>query len=261
MRKTGSFFLSLLCTSIKGSISIRGAFILEAILMVTNNIIFFSIWFIFFRQFNDIAGWKIDDMIVLIAIGTGAYGLMQLCFGGIKVLSKTIVTGDLDSYMTQPKNILLHAIGSKSNSRGWGNILTSVIALFLGPFTSLSSICLALMSMVSGCLVFASVGIIAHSMAFWLGSVESLSRKYCDALFLFALYPTNIYSGFLQFVMFTFIPAGLIGYVPVELIRNFSIDRLIILLLSSVGFAALSFFVFYAGIKRYESGNRFGMRA
>ena len=71
---------------------------------------------------------------------------------------------------------------------------------------------------------------------------------------------TNIYSGFIQFVMFTFIPAGVIGYIPVELLRFFSIGKLIILLMSSIGFSALAFFVFYAGIKRYESGNRFGMR-
>lgn len=260
MYKTGLFFISLLATSIRGSITMRGAFILEAILMIMNNIIFFSIWFIFFKQFQEIAGWKIDDMIVLVAVGTGGYGLMQLCCGGIKGLSKTIATGDLDSFMTQPKNILLHVIGSKSNSKGWGNILTSVLALYFGPFTSISSILLALMSIVSGCLVFASVGIIAHSMAFWMGSIETLSRKYCDALFLFALYPTNIYSGFLQFVMFTFIPAGIIGYVPVELIRCFSVGKLFLLLMSSIGFCILAFFIFYTGIKRYESGNRFGVR-
>ena len=67
------------------------------------------------------------------------------------------------------------------------------------------------LSMLCGCIVYTSFTIIVHSMAFWAGPIDSLSRKYCDALFLFALYPTNIYSGFLQVIMFTLIPAGVIG--------------------------------------------------
>src|SRR5262249_21625742 len=102
--------------------------------------------------------------------------------------------------------------------------------------------------------------IIAHSLVFWLGSIERLSKYYCDSLFLFALYPTNIYSGLLQVLMFTLIPAGLIGYLPVELLRSFSWLKLLALLAGSVACFALAFAVFYRGLKRYESGNQFGMR-
>jgi ABC-2 type transport system permease protein len=93
-----------------------------------------------------------------------------------------------------------------------------------------------------------------------MGSVEGLSKKYCDSLFLFALYPTNIYSGILQVVMFTLIPAGVISYLPVELIRHFSWSRLLLLMGSSLCFLAISFILFYSGLKKYESGNRFGTR-
>ena len=92
------------------------------------------------------------------------------------------------------------------------------------------------------------------------GLSRGWSKKYCDALFLFALYPTNIYSGVLQVVMFTLIPAGVISYLPVELARQFSWLQLFLLVGSSLGFLALAFFVFYSGLKKYESGNRFGTR-
>jgi len=108
--------------------------------------------------------------------------------------------------------------------------------------------------------VFTAINVIAHSLPFWMGSVEGLSKKYCDALFLFALYPTNIYSGLLQVIMFTVIPAGVISYLPVELIRDFSWGKLFILILSSLSFIVIAFFVFYSGLKRYESGNKFGTR-
>ena len=259
MVKTITFFIYLLRTSIKASISKRGAFLIESTLMITNNLIFFSIWWIFFRQFKDVAGWNFHDMVILMAVGTGAFGLMQVCFGGVRNLSKIIINGDLDPFMTQPKNLLLHIAGSKSHSKGWGHLMTALILIILGG-VSLHTVPLILISILSGCLVFTSINVIAHSIPFWMGSVEGLSKKYCDSLYLFALYPTNIYSGFLQIVMFTVLPAGVIGYLPVELIRDFSLTKLFILIISSFSFIAIAFLVFYSGLKRYESGNKFGTR-
>jgi ABC-2 type transport system permease protein len=171
-----------------------------------------------------------------------------------------IPSGDLDPFMTQPKNLLLHIAGSKSLSKGWGHVITAGTLIILGGITDPHVIFLLLLGILSSCLVFTSFNVIANSLPFWLGSVEGLSKKYCDALFLFTCYPTNIYSGVLQIVMFTLIPAGLIGYLPVELVRHFSWIKLFTLFGSSLSFFTLAFCVFYAGLKKYESGNRFGTR-
>lgn len=258
--KSFRFFLSLLHTSIRASISIRSAFLLESGLMVANNLIFLLMWWIFFRQFKQISGWTMTDMIALNAIVMGGYGLMQICFGGVKQISRVILSGDLDPFMTQPKNLLIHLTGSKSFSKGWGHLMTTLILVILGKFAIASSILLILLGMICSCFVFTSIGIIAHSLVFWFGSIEKVSKNYFDSLFLFALYPTNIYSGVLQLVMFTLIPAGVIGYMPVELLRSFSWVKLIALVGSALGFFSLSFLVFHQGLKRYESGNQFGMR-
>ncbi len=260
MLKTIIFYFYLLRTSIKASISKRGAFVIESWLMIANNLIFFAIWWIFFRKFKDVAGWNFKDMLILMAMGTGSCGLMQVCFGGIRNLSKIINNGDLDPFMTQPKSILLHIAGSKSHSKGWGHLMTAIILIMLGDFLTPLISLLIIICIFCGCLVFTSINIIAHSLPFWMGSVESLSKKYADVLFLFALYPTNIYSGILQIIMFTLIPAGIITYIPVELIRIFSWQNFFLLIVSSFCFIILAFFVFYAGIRRYESGNKFGMR-
>lgn len=260
MLKTLSFFCTLLKTSMKASMSKRGAFLLESSSMIVNNLIFFSIWWIFFRQFKEIDGWTFQDMLVLIAVGTGSYGLMGVCFGGIKNLSRMILNGDLDPFMTQPKNLLLHIGGAKSFAKGWGHLMTAMLLIFSQGIPSLFSLSLIFLSILSGGLVFSAINIIAHSLPFWLGSVESVSKKYCDALFLFTLYPTNIYSGLLQLVMFTLIPAGVISYLPVELVRNFSWSYLFLLMISSLIFMTLAFVIFYSGLKQYESGNKFGIR-
>lgn len=260
MLNTLSFYFYLLKTSIRASISKRAAFLIEAGLMITNNFIFFFIWWIFFRQIDDVGGWQFIDMAHLLAVGMGAYGFMLVFFGGIRNISRMIVNGDLDTYMTQPKNLLLHIAGSTSLSKGWGHLATSLAIIVVGGISSPQTILLIFVGIICGGLVFTSVNIIGHCLPFWMGSVSALSKKYCDALFLFALYPTNIYSGLLQIVMFTLIPAGVISYLPVELIRDFSWFKLFFLIGSTIVFFALAFLVFFSGLKRYESGNRFGIR-
>lgn len=254
------FYLYLLRNSLKSSISLKHTFFFESILMVANNLIFFSIWWLFFQKFDEIAGWKMKDIVALMAIGSAAYGLMQICCGGVNYISRYILDGDLDPFMTQPKNLLINLIGSKSFSRGWGHLMTAIILIPLGGLAGWLNIPLILISILSGCLVFTSMGIIAHSLAFWLGSIEHLAQKYCESLYLFALYPTNIYSGLLQIIMFTLIPAGIISYIPIELLRNFSFVKLAILLITPILLFAFAAFIFQQGLKRYESGNKFGMR-
>ena len=80
----------------KASISKRWAFLIESAFMMANNLLFIVLWAIFFRQFYDVAGWNYHDLVLLMAIGTGSYGLMQVAFGGVRNLSKMIIDGDLD---------------------------------------------------------------------------------------------------------------------------------------------------------------------
>lgn len=255
------FFFQLLSTSIKSSMSVRGAFLLETSLMMANNLIFFSVWWIFFRQFHNIGGWHIREMTLMMAIGTGAYGVMLICFGGCRQLSRTIVTGDLDPFMTQPKDLLIHLISSRSLAKGWGHLMTTFVLVLLEGLYDIPTLTLILIGVLSGSIIFTSMTIIVHSLAFWLGPVESLAQKYSESLFLLALYPTHIYSGFLNLIMFTLIPAGIIGYLPVELVREFTWLKLTVLIGCSLTFWGIAYSIFYLGLKRYESGNQFGSRA
>ena len=251
------YFLHLFKTSVRASMGNRGAFIFQSLLMMFNNLVFFVLWLIFFRKFPSIGGWSFNDMIVLWVVGIGGYGIAQVLFGGSKQLAKNIVNGKLDGFLTQPKNVLLNIVISESRVKGWGHILT---ALFLLPFlkgVSGQVVLLLFVMMVCAAVVFGASAMIVHSSAFWLGSIQMVAKRYCDSLFLFALYPTNIYSGLLQLAMFTVIPAGIIGYIPVELFRSFSWIRLLLLLASTTIYCGLAFFVFYRGLRRYESGNLF----
>lgn len=233
---------------------------MEVGLMVVNNVLFLLLWWIFFCQFKDVDCWKFRDMMLLLIVGHGGYGLMEICFGGVKRLANTILRGDLDLFMSQPKNLLLHVTGSRSYSKGWGHLMTAMLLAVFGRLTDGWVLSLLGIGLLSSCLIFTSMSVLAHSLVFWFGPIAEVSKKYCEALYLFSLYPSNIYSGLLQVVLFTLIPAGMITYLPVELVRNFSLGTLCGLLGGALFFTCFSFFIFFRGLKRYESGNCFGGR-
>jgi ABC-2 type transport system permease protein len=64
----------------------------------------------------------------------------------------------------------------------------------------------------------------------------------------------------MQVFMFTVIPAAAITYLPVELIREFNWTKLFVLIVVSLVFPIIAFWVFGRGLKRYESGNQMSLR-
>ncbi len=250
------FFLCLLKTSIRNSLSLKWAFFIELILNIGNNAIFFFMWWIFFQRFPLVGSWNFQDLLIMMAIVRGGYGLSRICFGGTKLLADAIITGGLDRYMTQPKSPLFHLLGSKSQSKGWSHLLSSILLCAFAEIHPLQ-LPLILLGIVCTSLIFTATSTIAHSLCFWFGNIGEVSKRYVDSVFLFVHYPVNIYSGLMQVCMFTILPAGVIGYLPVQLVKTYSWTLGFCLLGASALFVSISFFVFYRGLRRYTSGNLF----
>ena len=85
-------------------------------------------------------------------------------------------------------------------------------------------------------------------------------RQLWEFLITFSLYPRPLFSGALKFVLFTILPAGFIGFLPVELLRDFTWLGLGAAVGGAVIYSVLAALVFAAGLRRYESGNRIGIR-
>ncbi len=261
MKKSLRFFCHLVTMSLKASLHSKKALLIESLTILANNLIFLSCWWIFFKRFEEVDGWSLTDMTALIAITSGAFGLMQVFFGGIRKIPHLIVSGELDSFMMQPQSILLHIAGSKSFAKGWGHILSAVLLMIYGDFTTPYTLPLIVISMVFGSLVFSSIGIIAYSLPFWFKSGEALSKRYYESFMFLSIYPTHIYTGLIKIILFTILPAGVIGTLPVELLRSFSLEKLFVFIGISIGFTNLSFLLFNLGLKRYESGSQFTLRS
>ncbi len=256
-----AFVRALAAVNLRATLALRGAFWLALVGMMLNNLLYFAMWWIFFDRFEEVRGWRFEDMCVLYGVVGSGYGLAVALTGGVRELARRIVDGDLDPYLTQPKNALIHAVGSKGFASGWGDVASGTLLIgvsgVVGPF-ELPLVALAIALSAS---VFLATGIVIQSMAFWLGRIETLARTIWEFLITFSLYPPTIFAGALRVVLFTLVPAGFIGFLPSSLVRDFSWLSLLAAAAGLLAYALLATVVFRAGLRRYESGNRFGIRA
>ena len=255
------YFLALIATNLKASLALRGAFWLKATFMMLNNLIFFVMWWVFFERFEEVRGWRIADMAALYGMVAGAFGLSVIFGGGARHLARAIAEGDLDCVLTQPKSPLLQSVASRSEAPGFGDVASALVLIGLSGYVTPASAVAGLIGMVCGALVFVATTVIIHSLAFWLGNVSSLARQMSDFLIVFSAYPKTVFTGAIKFLLYTAVPAGFVSFLPVELVRGFSWPVLLAVVGAAALYCALAVVVFSAGLRRYESGSRFGVRA
>lgn len=255
---TLKFAFSLMRISLKASLSLRSAFIMQMILMLVNNLIFFLVWWILFQRYNDINGWQLDDVQLLYGLGAGSFGIAVILGSNARFLADKILTGELDAYLVQPKNALLHLSMAKSSSSGWGDILSALILFYWSGINTWSEIAYITLLLFSGGMIFLAVMIIANSLVFWLNNMEGFQNQIYEFLILFSTYPEGLFDGPMKIFLFTLIPAGFVSYLPVEAINTLSFGKLLICLTAGIVYLVLACWVFHRGLRRYESGNIMG---
>lgn len=260
-RTTVRFAIALLGTNLRATFALRGAFWLQAGFMFVNDVIFFTTWWIFFRRWDEIGGWRLQEMSILYGVVAGAYGTANVLWGGVRELSRVIADGGLDTFLTQPKNPLLHVMGSKSTASGWGDIVAAAVLLGVAGCLAPSMLPLTIFVVACSAIVIAGTGVLIHSSAFWADDLDTLPRQVSEFVLIFSSYPQTVYGPWLRLVLFTVIPAGFIGYLPVEVLREFSWREAAFLGGGAALYATAAVIVFRAGLRRYASGNRMGLTA
>jgi ABC-2 type transport system permease protein len=260
IRPTLRFARALAATNLRASLALRGAFWLQAAFMVGNNLAFFTTWWLLFARFEHLGGWRLPDMMTLFGVVASGFGASVVFAGGTRRLARLIADGELDPLLVQPKPVLLHAVGSASTASGWGDMTTGLGMLYLAGRLSPESLPFVALAIAVSALTFTAVGVLFQSLAFWLGDSEQLSRQLWEFTLTFALYPQPLFSGAISFLLYTILPAGFVGFLPVEIVRQPSALLCLGAVAAAVAWWALALGVFALGLRRYESGSRFGAR-
>jgi ABC-2 type transport system permease protein len=252
------FARALLATNLKSTLMLRGAFVMQVAFMALNNLAFFVFWWALMRRVPVLRGWRLGDIQVLFGIVAAGFGVAVTFAGGVRHLARFILDGELDTLLTQPRPVLLYALGLRSQASGIGDVLSGVAFIVWSGQVSWYAVPLLAFAIVSSALVFIACGVVFFSLAFWLGRVETLALQLWELVITFSLYPEPLFGGMLRLGLFTVLPAGFVGYVPAHLVRSPSPGLVLLLTAAITVYVTIAIIVFDRGLGRYTSGSRFG---
>ena len=250
---------ALLRTSLAAAMAQRGAFIMQVALMALNNGIFFTFWIVLLNRVSTIRGYRLADVAVLYGVVAVAVGLAVTVAGGVSVLARTIHEGELDSLLAQPKPTLLYTLGRRTVAAGIGDGISGIVMIVLSGTVRATAIPIVALAVIASALVFIASGVLIHSIAFWLGRVETAARQVFESLVMFSLYPEPLFGGAMRLLLFTLLPAGFVGYLPVRLVRTPSPLLVAELVLGAIVYCVAASWVFRRGLRSYCAGSRFEM--
>jgi len=151
--------------------------------------------------------------------------------------------------------VLLHAVASRMIASGMGDFTYGFISYGLSGYFSWDGLLRFLLATLLAAVVFAAFLILIQSLAFWLGIMSNLSALALNAMLTFGIYPITLFDNYAKLILFTIIPAALMGAVPAEFIRTFTWQTLAELLVGAVAFLLIAVSIFRLGLRRYESGS------
>ncbi len=234
----------------------KGVFWSLSLLMCLQNLLYFSLWGIVFSRIGDLRGWGLREVAFLFGSGAMGYGLVFSVLGGLNQLGHAIQDGELDLHLARPRPVLWLTLMSRMRADSLGDILTGLVMLCFIVQPPLSDLpLLAILSLSAG-LVFGSVRLISHALAFWGVSGDTGENVFVSFL-IAATNPLNGFSTSAKIALLTIFPAGYVGLLPVEILQNFRWDFLALQLGGSAVVFAFALWFFSKGLRRYTSGNRF----
>lgn len=249
------FLFALWKTNLLSAMEYRVAFVAQIIGMMLNNGFYFIFWIIFFNRFQEVRGWGLPDMFLVFGITSASFGVSSFLFGNSFSLSEIIAGGRLDYYLSMPRPVLVHTIASRSITSGLGDFSYGIVSYILSGYFSWDGLARFAIGVILAGTVFTSFLIIVHSLTFWMGHSGAFASLLMNAILTFALYPISLFDGPAKFILFTIIPAALMGSIPASMVRSLTWGNLTGLLIGTTLILILAVTIFRIGLHRYESGS------
>lgn len=222
--------------------------------MVLNNATFLVQWIILLRLREDVGGYTMREIMLLWGLTATSFGLSHILFARVFSLSELIIKGKLDSFLVQPKNVLVSVLTSSTDISAIGDFLYGVVIVCICR-PGVGGFFLFLLFAVTGAVIFTSFALLLGSLSFWFVRMDMVQDQMVMNIISFATYPDGIFNGVTRFLLYFVIPAGMTVWHPVHMLVRFEAGMLFTVLGYAGGLTALAVAVFYKGLKRYASGN------
>lgn len=234
-------------------------FVTNVLFMILNNASFIIQWLILYSLQDSIGGYSFKQVMLLWALAATTYGISHIIFHNAYRLSDLITDGKLDSYIVQPKNILLNVITSSTSISAIGDLLYGIIiAILIG--LNWEEWLLFIFFSITGAIITTALAVISGSTSFFIIKGDMIASNINNLLVHFSTYPEGIFNRTIKFIFYTIFPISYIVYMPIRIISKFNLGLTIIVSLVTILTIYLSFAIFNKGLKRYSSSNLMSAR-
>jgi ABC-2 type transport system permease protein len=185
---------------------------------------FISLYWLF-QRFHDMDGWRLEEIVLLYAMGILAWGVCVSFFFSLHQFEDQVRDGTFDRALLRPMNPLLHVLGSQSPVAGFGQFVFSILAFGIAirasgvRFTFVKLIYLLLTAVGGGFILGAAIIVVA-SLAFWTTRTYTFYWSIVFPARQLINYPILIYHRALQLVLTVVVPFGFINYYPAHVLLD-----------------------------------------
>ena len=232
----------------------KTSFVMNVLFMILNNATFIIQWIVIYSLREDVGGYTFNQVLLLWAIAASTYGFSRFFFKRSFSLSELITNGKLDSFLVQPKNVLISAITTEVEVSAIGDILYGYIVLAISGLTVTKFLLFSFFS-ITGALMVVDIAVMLGSLSFWFGRSEMIADTGNSLITNFATYPDGIFKGVARILLLTVIPVGFTSYIPVWVMTEFNLWLFLVVIAITVLFTIITFLIFYRGLRRYSSSN------
>lgn len=240
---------------------LKSAFLISIIGMFLNNSAFIVLWLNFGATVGNLNGWDKYDIMGLYGFCTTSFGLVFSCLYGINNLPRYISSGNLDKYLLTPKSTLIKIATSAVSTSAIGDFIFGLFCfasyVFLAKLSIVQILIFILLIFITSIIYFAFT-LISMSLSFYFMDGENISTGLFQMLLTPSLYHGGAFNKVLRIIFIFVIPALLLGAVPVEIVKNMSLLKLLGVIGLTIFWLVISIWFFYKSLKKYESNNFFG---
>ena len=251
-------------TNVRAAMENRIAFAMQILGMMVNDFAFVIIWTFFFQAVGAVNGWGGWESVGLLGFGTASFGLAFGFGGGVTWLPRYVEDSSLDGFLLSPRNVLWRMMTSRFDLPAFGDVLFGVILLTVFAVKmqlSLWAIVLLIGCIVPAAFITLSMSLIAGCIAFFLQDAQGIAFSVFKTFLTPTLYPSGLFPGPAKLFFIFVIPSLVVGGLPVQAVEEGSFSLFLLIWGLGILWLLVGIGVFYASLKRYESGNAIGLRS
>lgn len=225
----------------------KATFLTNIIFMILNNSTFIVQYMVLFSLKEDVGGYSFNQVLLLWSLAAGTFGFAHFFFKKAFSLSEIITNGKLDSFIVQPKNVLLMAITADIETSAIGDIIFALVLFCVSGFT-LQKLGLFFLFSICGGLIMVALAVILASLSFWIARSETIADTVNNMVTMIATYPEGIFGDITKIIFYTVLPIGFASYIPVQVITEFNWVSFLEVIGFTIFIVLLAYFIFYRGL-------------